>query len=688
MTRELGHFGWSRLFGALALALGGFVSAPAAYAQTTSLIMTSEPGDWVGSGQSYNFTPAAGTFDVYANPASAWAGQQVRLFFHTPDYSHFFGVHLSAPIGQSLVPGVYSNATRFSTAAAGGIDVFGDGHGCNATSGTFVVLDAEFGPNLEVLAFRAKFEQYCDGAAAAIRGEFRYNAVVPFELTSPMGTAVTAGQPVSFIVAATGSLTPVVLSATNLPPGATFLDNGNSTGTFSWTNTLSYPGEYLVWFEGEDGDGEREIGLTSIRIAPVNDNLSAATGLGSTAGTTASGTTAGASVEPGETSFYRTVWFKFTSGASERTVVETDGATLDTVLTVYYDPTPATPASFNELGFVEQNDNDGDGPHSRVVFDAVGGRTYYVAVRGADQATGAFQLRWRRAEMARLLWERADGAIALWTVDSRGSLTANPTFGPYAGWKAVKIAVGSDGMTRVLWKHQTGMVTVWTVDRSGAIVSHPAYGPFAGWTVSDLALERDGRLHLGWIHDNGTYGFWLMSPDAATLQSSVFYGPYAGWLPQTFSVTDDGQRRILWRSAANAVGLWAEPPPYGIPSSFDLHGPFPGWTAADIGSGEDASSARVLWEHTDGAMALWRQLPGGYYMFESAFGPFTGWRPFALAMANVAPDWGDSSPRVLWRHSGGGIALWRVSFDHEWAYTFAYGPFAGWTVTDIAVGPE
>lgn len=661
-------------------------AGPAAVsAQTAALTMTSEAGDWVGAGQSYAFTTDDGDFSVYANPATAWGGQQVRVSFMAHDSSHFFYLHISAPIGQALVPGVYADTRRFSTLSVGGLDVAGDGRGCNATSGAFAVLDAEFGPNLEVLAFRAKFEQHCDGMVPALRGEVRYNAVAPFELTSPVSLTVTAGQAVSFGVAATGSATPVALSAPDLPPGASFTDNGNGSGTFSWANTGPYPGDYLVWIEGHNGD-ETEIAFTSLRIAPANDNLSAATSLGNAVTTAA--TTAGASVEPGETSFFRTVWFKFTASGAHRTVVETVGAALDTVVTVYHDTTPTTPPSFGQLGLIVENDNDGDASHSRVVFDAIAGRTYYVAVRSADQSTGPFQLRWRRAEMARLLWERTDGAIALWRLDSAGALIANPTFGPFSGWRATKIAVGSDGRTRIVWRHETGMITVWTVDHAGAIVSHPAYGPFPGWTPSAVAVDRNGQLHLSWVRDNGTYGFWLMSGDATVLQSSVFYGPYAGWSPQNFSVTAIGQRRIFWNSTAGAVGLWSEPPPYGIPSTFDVHGPFPGWSVVDIGSGDDFQSARLLWERTDGTMALWRQFPGGLFHDERAFGPFVGWRPFAIAMANVTPDWDDTFPRVLWRHAGGGIALWRVNPTHEFAYTFSYGPFAGWTIVDIAVGPE
>ena len=37
-------------------------SIPAAFSQDTSLFMSSDPGDYVGGGQTYNYTTAAGSF--------------------------------------------------------------------------------------------------------------------------------------------------------------------------------------------------------------------------------------------------------------------------------------------------------------------------------------------------------------------------------------------------------------------------------------------------------------------------------------------------------------------------------------------------------------------------------------------------------------------------------------------------
>lgn len=87
----------------------------------------------------------------------------------------FWLVHFAAPSGQPLAPGVYENATRWPFQAPGvsGMDISGDGRGCNMLNGRFEVLEAVFGPAGYVERFHATFEQHCEGAEPALRGEIQ-----------------------------------------------------------------------------------------------------------------------------------------------------------------------------------------------------------------------------------------------------------------------------------------------------------------------------------------------------------------------------------------------------------------------------------------------------------------------------------------------------------------------------------
>jgi hypothetical protein len=76
-----------------------------------------------------------------------------------------FQAWFAAPAGQALVPGDYEGAQRFDFRSPGapGIDVFGNGAGCNTNSGDFYVDDITFDSQGNVLTFAAQFAFYCEG---------------------------------------------------------------------------------------------------------------------------------------------------------------------------------------------------------------------------------------------------------------------------------------------------------------------------------------------------------------------------------------------------------------------------------------------------------------------------------------------------------------------------------------------
>jgi hypothetical protein len=156
------------------VALAGAASslAGAQYATSGSLRMTSDAADWVGQGHEYAFTAPTDTI----NFGGARPGGFVA-FVTSANGDSRWQLTLRPPAGQSLVPGVYSDAQRFSDAAHPGIDISGDGRGCNATTGSFRILDARFASYGYLEYIHATFEQHCEGATDALRGEIE--AVAP-----------------------------------------------------------------------------------------------------------------------------------------------------------------------------------------------------------------------------------------------------------------------------------------------------------------------------------------------------------------------------------------------------------------------------------------------------------------------------------------------------------------------------
>ena len=144
------------------------VSTGAAVAQPleASLSFVSDPGDYIGGGETRSFT-----LDTAA--ITAQSGQNGGHFNLTvfPFSGGFWYVNLSAPAGSQLVPGAYEGAVRFNGPGQPGLDVYGDGRGCNQVTGRFDVLEAVFGPNGYLERFHAQFEQHCEGGEPALRGE-------------------------------------------------------------------------------------------------------------------------------------------------------------------------------------------------------------------------------------------------------------------------------------------------------------------------------------------------------------------------------------------------------------------------------------------------------------------------------------------------------------------------------------
>ncbi len=133
----------------------------------TFLKFTSEPGDYIGGGQTLTFTPADTGFD------SMISTDNREIAINLSPSSSFWSLHLAAPAGTKLLPGVYENATRwpFQAPQTPGLDFSGDGRGCNTLTGKFEVLEAVYAPFGYVERFHATFEQHCEGGTPALFGE-------------------------------------------------------------------------------------------------------------------------------------------------------------------------------------------------------------------------------------------------------------------------------------------------------------------------------------------------------------------------------------------------------------------------------------------------------------------------------------------------------------------------------------
>jgi hypothetical protein len=137
----------------------------------TELILNSQPGDFIGQGQTYDFTPANGTFVV------AGSGPNAEYSFLGNVFGVFADVDFAAPGGVSLVPGIYLNAARFPfQGTQPGLNVDLNGRGSNTLTGAFTVLEAIYAPNRSLQNFGVNFTQtdLDKGSTGSLSGTFYY----------------------------------------------------------------------------------------------------------------------------------------------------------------------------------------------------------------------------------------------------------------------------------------------------------------------------------------------------------------------------------------------------------------------------------------------------------------------------------------------------------------------------------
>jgi hypothetical protein len=193
--------------------------------------MDSEPGDYLGDGQSYYYTPADGTFQAQRN-----FGNGVKVTFTSA--SHNWTTDFAAPDGAPLTVQVYNNATHFPFMPAGipGFDVSGDGRGCSQMAGRFEVKQIVYGSGNTIVSFHVTFTLRCDGHEPALNGEVLYfssDPLPPFNrITSSLTAFGTRNQPFQYQIRASNQ--PTSFTATGLPAG---LSVNASSGLISGTPT-------------------------------------------------------------------------------------------------------------------------------------------------------------------------------------------------------------------------------------------------------------------------------------------------------------------------------------------------------------------------------------------------------------------------------------------------------------------
>jgi hypothetical protein len=147
-------------------------AADASTYQRTSFGFRSEEGDWVGQGDRLWITPRFGSVTVSGDRS------YLTVSASAPELSSWQAT-LAAPRDDVLRVGHYVDAERapFRTGRAPGLDVFGDGRGCNEIYGEFWINQIRSDASGAIARLDARYVQHCESPdAPALRGRLLYRA--------------------------------------------------------------------------------------------------------------------------------------------------------------------------------------------------------------------------------------------------------------------------------------------------------------------------------------------------------------------------------------------------------------------------------------------------------------------------------------------------------------------------------
>ena len=130
--------------------------------------LQSDPGDYIGNGLNYRYTKADSAISV------SYAGGLISVGIAGDQ--NWTGDFKLPGTPDRLKNGTYTGLTRYPFAPAdqGAMNWSGEGRGCNMLTGSFTVEKVVYSKRGVLESFNLSFEQHCEGATAALRGQIQW----------------------------------------------------------------------------------------------------------------------------------------------------------------------------------------------------------------------------------------------------------------------------------------------------------------------------------------------------------------------------------------------------------------------------------------------------------------------------------------------------------------------------------
>jgi hypothetical protein len=257
------------------------------YAGSTMLLLHRDPGA-ADAWETLQFRAEEGTFtaasrsdggiEVIFDPptpspdGTAW-GPSVRLAClpaQRPscisDRINYWKLRFQPPLGERLVPGVYSAKPVPDSTNAGFCALAWCSSYC-PTGSTIDIRQVRLAPSGEVLSFWATFDHQPDPTLGSFRGEVRYGVRLPVFVDAPSRVPGHAGALLRVELRIGGEDTgPASVSSPDLPRGATLTMSGPEAAVMTWTPDVDQTGSRDIRFIAERPGARPDTAMTTICV--------------------------------------------------------------------------------------------------------------------------------------------------------------------------------------------------------------------------------------------------------------------------------------------------------------------------------------------------------------------------------------------------------------------------------------
>jgi hypothetical protein len=249
-----------------------------AASDVTAFTLDSLPGDLLAQGNTYWFAPPSET--VFVHPYGDGVAVDVGA-------GGDFEALITPPIGATaLAVGTY-DTTRSATADTAGMDVFGNGVGCNSSTGSITVHQYQTDVAGNVTQFAATYRQLCDSSTEYAYGEIRFHSTLDYAaamvdhsaLVFPDTLATSASAPMQVTVTNRGTVGLTLGSAvlagqnpgdyavtTDTCSGKTLAVGASCSASVTFTPGDTGPRPARLHFDDNTAAGGRTITLSGLGV--------------------------------------------------------------------------------------------------------------------------------------------------------------------------------------------------------------------------------------------------------------------------------------------------------------------------------------------------------------------------------------------------------------------------------------